>query len=914
MQPDRPRAHRRPERAPGRPGPARASPAAAAPRAGARWHCADCPTSASWSRPARPARPPCGQASAAPASARAGRRPLPHPRGEAPLPSPPVRHRRCAPGAASARGATRLRERSQAMPRSPAGSRPRPVDGYDALRPVGTSWPETLPAESTASNSGSLRLRGDGAGVRSFAPVPACLVRAGDERAVPLRVLLEQVRLAALRAGAGDRTVPGGELAGRVVHAAVEALAESGLALGEPAAAIGADDALQGDGPGGLAGRIVRAGEEPAEAAALVQHRLAARGAHLVGRQILDHADLALLLDEVLGVLAVRIARAGQEAAHAAPLDHHRAAALLAHQIGGLLLALHVAHLRFRRLEALLERLVELAHHGLPVDLPFLDLVQLLLHPRRELHVHHAREGAEKQLGHDLPQVGGEEAPLLLLHVFLVLDGGEDRGIGRRTADALLLELLHQGRFGEPRRRLSEVLLGEQVDQLQCLTGLERRELARDVALLLVIPLHLLRPGLFRRLLRFLAVHREATGEVEDLARGAEGGPSGLDVRCGLVEDRRNHLAGDEAVPDQFVEAEHVLLQEGLYALRRILHRSRPDGLVGVLGALLRLELDRFGGEIILAPALPDVSSRARHRVGGEAHRVGAHVRDQSGLTLLAQLDALVETLRQGHRLLGGEAQAVRRVLLQLGGDERWRRVAPALLLRHLGHHELLAPERFDQRPRDLAGRDLRLLPVEPDELRPELRRQCGPQIRLDAPVLDRNELRDLLLALHHQPHRHALDAAGGEAAADLLPEDRRDLVAAQPIQHAARLLRVVQVAVQLQRILDRFLDGLLGDLVEEDALRGDLGPLQLLVHVPGDGFTLAIGVGREQQAIRGLRGRLQVRHYLLLRLDHFVDRPEAVFDVHADLALRQVHHVADRRLHHVSGAEVLLDGLRLGR
>src|SRR5438445_546923 len=120
---------------------------------------------------------------------------------------------------------------------SPAGTRARPVDGYDALRAVGTSWPETLPAESTASNSGSLRLRGDGAGVRSFAPVPACLVRAGDERAVPLRVLLEQVRLAALRAGAGDRTVPGGELAGRVVHAAVEALAQAGLALGEPGAA-----------------------------------------------------------------------------------------------------------------------------------------------------------------------------------------------------------------------------------------------------------------------------------------------------------------------------------------------------------------------------------------------------------------------------------------------------------------------------------------------------------------------------------------------------------------------------------------------------------------------------------------------------------------------------------------------------
>src|SRR5437899_10093831 len=133
-------------------------------------------------------------------------------------------------------------------------------------------------------DSGSLRLRGHVAGVRGFAPVSAFLVRAGDERAVPFCVLLEQIRLAALRAGPRDRTVPCRELAGRIVHAAVEALAEAGLALGEPAAAVGADDALQRDGPGGLAGRIIRAGEEPAETAALYHHRLAECRPHLVLR------------------------------------------------------------------------------------------------------------------------------------------------------------------------------------------------------------------------------------------------------------------------------------------------------------------------------------------------------------------------------------------------------------------------------------------------------------------------------------------------------------------------------------------------------------------------------------------------------------------------------------------------------
>src|SRR5439155_11296965 len=110
----------------------------------------------------------------------------------------------------------------------------------------------------------------------SFAAVPALLVRAGDERAVALRILREQIRLPALRTRPRDRSIPRRELAVRIVHAAEEALSEPALALRQPAAAIRADHTLQGDRPGGLARRIIAAGEEASEAPALVDHRLAA--------------------------------------------------------------------------------------------------------------------------------------------------------------------------------------------------------------------------------------------------------------------------------------------------------------------------------------------------------------------------------------------------------------------------------------------------------------------------------------------------------------------------------------------------------------------------------------------------------------------------------------------------------------
>src|SRR5205807_3083588 len=153
------------------------------------------------------------------------------------------------------------------------------------------------------------------------------------------RILREQIGLSALRAGLCERTVPCGELALGIIHAPKETLAEAALPLSEPTTAVGTDHALQGDRPRRLASRIIAARQEATEAAPLVHHRLAAGGADLAGGQILDHLDLAALLDEVLGALAIGVSAAGEEPAHPPTLAHHRAAALLADQIGRRLLA-----------------------------------------------------------------------------------------------------------------------------------------------------------------------------------------------------------------------------------------------------------------------------------------------------------------------------------------------------------------------------------------------------------------------------------------------------------------------------------------------------------------------------------------------------------------------------------------------
>ena len=130
-------------------------------------------------------------------------------------------------------------------------------------------------------------------------------------------------------------------------------------------------------------------------------------------------------------------------------------------------------------------------------------------------------------------------------------------------------------------------------------------------------------------------------------------------------------------------------------------------------------------------------------------------------------------------------------------------------------------------------------------------------EVGVERPVLLGLERLDLALALHDEPHRDRLHAPGGEPAPHLLPEDGADLVADEPVEDAARLLRVELLPVEVDRVLDGLLDRVLRDLVEEDAPHAGVAALgaDLLGDVPGDRLALAIGVGREEDA-RRRRGR----------------------------------------------------------
>ena len=103
-----------------------------------------------------------------------------------------------------------------------------------------------------------------------------------------------------------------------------------------------------------------------------------------------------------------------------------------------------------------------------------------------------------------------------------------------------------------------------------------------------------------------------------------------LHVDRGLIEQRRIHLRGDEAHPNQAVEFQLVFGQILLHHLRRAENGGGPNGFVGVLRVFLGLIDVRRFGQKAFAVAFGDHAAHFGQGVVGNARGIGTHVGDQT--------------------------------------------------------------------------------------------------------------------------------------------------------------------------------------------------------------------------------------------------------------------------------------------
>lgn len=97
------------------------------------------------------------------------------------------------------------------------------------------------------------------------------------------------------------------------------------------------------------------------------------------------------------------------------------------------------------------------------VLLPDAHVVELGLHAGCKLGIDNLGEMLLQQAGHCLAQLGGDQLLLVALHIAAPQNGGDDRRVRTRAADAVLLHRLDEGSLRIARGRLGEVLVAREL-------------------------------------------------------------------------------------------------------------------------------------------------------------------------------------------------------------------------------------------------------------------------------------------------------------------------------------------------------------------------------------------------------------------------------------------------------------------
>ena len=102
-------------------------------------------------------------------------------------------------------------------------------------------------------------------------------------------------------------------------------------------------------------------------------------------------------------------------------------------------------------------------------------------------------------------------------------------------------------------------------------------------------------------------------------------------------------------------------------------------------------------------------------------------------------------------------------------------------------------------------------------------------------------------------------------------------------------------------------------DSANVDAFQG-LALSQNFLDVPGNGLSLAIRIGRQDQRIVAFEGFSDIIDAFFSLPVHLPRHIEIVIGTHRAVLRRQVTHVAIARKYVIIGTKILIDGLRLGR
>ncbi len=422
----------------------------------------------------------------------------------------------------------------------------------------------------------------------------------------------------------------------------------------------------------------------------------------------------------------------------------------------------NLAHTQFSRaVHGGGEILPEIPQHHLPIHIAGGNRVQAAFQIGGKVVFHITMEITFQKGRDQAALVFREEAFAVQNHIIAVLQNSQDGGVGGRPANAQFLELLDQGGFGITGWRLGEMLFGPDLFVCEAFALGNLGQAAVFVAILLFVAAFF--------------VQFQKAGEIHHRPRGPQIGGAilGGDFNGRPRQTGGFHLRGRGPLPDQIVKT--LLL--GIEIDRHIPGQAgkirRPDRFMGFLGILgLAAVGARLSRHVFRAEFLSDDVAGGGDRLGRHLHAVGPHIGDHTHRFAI-DVETLVQALGNLHGAPGAKTQFAGGLLLQGGGGEGGRWIAPGRLGLDPGDGKIAGLQgnlRGLRRRRVGDRKAVKLDAVQMGQPADQCRIGGGLEVNLDGPVFAGIKRLDLDLPLADQAQGNGLHAAGGFRAGQLAP------------------------------------------------------------------------------------------------------------------------------------------------
>ena len=185
-------------------------------------------------------------------------------------------------------------------------------------------------------------------------------------------------------------------------------------------------------------------------------------------------------------------------------------------------------------------------------------------------------------------------------------------------------------------------------------------------------------------------------------------------------------------------------------------------------------------------------------------------------------------------------------------------------------------------------------------------------QNRIQTPVFLRNKGIDLILAVSDHSQRNRLYTACRKASLHLCPQEGRNLITHDSIQHSSCLLGIHKVHIDFTGMLKRLRHRTLGDFIEGDPRCLLVLKLQRSHQVPGNCFSLAVRVRCQIDLVGLLHALSEIRQKISLSADCDVLRFKIILNIDSHLTSRKITDMSLTCRDIILLSKKLLDGLHL--